>query len=83
MLEEAELTLSSFFPLFVMEAVGFDLEFGDFLLLLLTGNLSPFRKIDDLPVSNDLLLDVFIPGVSLVLILIVFDRLLWFCGEHS
>ncbi len=82
-LEEAEFALSSLFPLFIVEAVGLDLEFGDFLLLLLTGDLGPFGEIDDLPVSNDLLLDVLVTGVSLFFILLVFDGLLWFCGKHS
>ncbi len=84
MLEQPQLALPPLLPLLVSEAVGLGLELGQFLLLLLSSHLRPFRQVNDLPVSSHLLLNVLVSRTPLVLIFVVFSGLLGLLiFEHS
>ena len=80
MLEETQLADAPFLPLLGPEAVDLGPELGKLLFLLLTGDLGHFGQVDQLPVADDLLLNVLIllAGVVLLVLLGFLDALLLF-----
>ena len=60
MLEETQLADAPLFPLLGPKAVDLGPELGKLLFLLLTGDFGHFWQVDELPVANDLLLNILV-----------------------
>lgn len=80
MLEETQLSNAPFLPLLGPEAVDLGPELGKLLFLLLAGDLGNFWQVDELPVANNLLLNILVllAGVLLLVLLGFLDALLLF-----
>jgi hypothetical protein len=70
-LQEAQFAHSSFLPLLLPKSINFRPKFGEFLLLLLSSDHWHFGQVNNLPIANNFLLNIFVLIISLFFLLVL------------